>query len=96
MKKLIFLILIFAQIKIIAGIVDTVSIPSEVMQKEYKAVIVFPDKYFADLDEYWPVVYLLHGWSGKYSDWIRNADLAPLSDKYEFIHHILNLTAPQD
>ncbi|MCK5032803.1 MAG: esterase family protein [Calditrichia bacterium] len=85
MKKLIFLILIFAHIKIFAGIVDTVSVPSEVMQKEYKAVIVFPDKYLANHDEYWPVVYLLHGWSGKYSDWAKKTDLGTLADKYEFI-----------
>ena len=40
MKKLIFFIFIFAQIKISAGIVDTVSIQSEVMQSEFKTVIV--------------------------------------------------------
>ena len=85
MKKLIFFIFIFVQIDISAGIVDSVSIPSKAMQREFNAVIVLPEIYANSPEKSWPVVYLLHGWSGKYSDWIRNADLSSLSDKYEFI-----------
>lgn len=79
------LAIILLQVTIYAGIVDTVSIPSETMQTEFKAVIVLPDDYSENQADLWPVVYLLHGWSGKYSDWIRNTDLATLSDKYKFL-----------
>jgi putative tributyrin esterase len=85
MKKILLLILVFVQINITAAVIDTVLIPSQVMQKEFKAVLVLPDKYAEDKNDSWPVVYLLHGWSGNYSNWIHKADLATLSDKYDFI-----------
>ena len=85
MKKILFLIFIFVQINLYAGIVDTVLIPSQAMQTEFKSVVVVPDKYADSDKKSWPVVYLLHGWSGKYSDWIRKADLSKLSDEYNFI-----------
>ena len=85
MKKLILFLFVLIQIDISAGVVDTVSIPSDVMQSEFKAVIVLPEIYASSPEKSWPVVYLLHGWSGKYSDWIRKADLATLSDKCNFI-----------
>ena len=31
------------------------------------------------------MVYLLHGWSGRFSDWTKKKDLGILADKYEFI-----------
>lgn len=31
-----------------------------------------------------PLLYLLHGWSGSYSDWHRKTDIQALSDKYGF------------
>ncbi|MEP6747727.1 MAG: alpha/beta hydrolase family protein [Bacteroidota bacterium] len=54
-----------------AAIVDTADTYSPSMKKNIKAVIIRPDNY-ADAKEL-PVVYLLHGYSGKYSDWIINA-----------------------
>lgn len=32
-----------------------------------------------------PALYLLHGWSGKYSNWSKKTDIQALSDKYGFI-----------
>ena len=85
MKKFLFLALVFVQISLFAGIVDTVSIPSQAMQKEIKAVVVIPDKYSENEYISWPVIYLLHGWSGKYSDWAKKTDLGIMADKYNFI-----------
>lgn len=48
-----------------AAEVDTVSIYSKAMQKEFKCVVIRPKTKKA-----LPVVYLLHGHSGKYSNWI--------------------------
>ncbi len=85
MKQLLFSVFVFIQINIFAGVVDTVAIPSKAMQMEFKAVVVVPDKYSENNNISWPVVYLLHGWSGKYSDWTKKTDLGILADKYEFI-----------
>ena len=85
MKKLLILIFIFIQFSITASVVDTVSILSTAMQTECKAVVVVPDKYSENKNITWAVVYLLHGWSGKYSDWANKTELEGLADKYEFI-----------
>ena len=65
--------------------VDTVTIYSEAMHKSPKAVIVLPNHYNSDNMDAFPVVYLLHGWSGNYSNWINKADLQTLVDKYNII-----------
>lgn len=54
-----------------AASVDTVSTYSAAMKKNIKAVVIKPDNY--DSRQQWPVVYLLHGYGGKYSDWISKA-----------------------
>jgi S-formylglutathione hydrolase FrmB len=69
--------LLFAQL-------DTLIIPSVAMSKNPKAVVVLPDVYPKSNDRF-PVVYLLHGWSGSYRDWPTKMDLKPLADKYGFI-----------
>lgn len=49
-------------------------------------VLVFkpkePGKYSSEAT---PLLFLLHGWSGKYSDWSRKVDLQKISDTYGFI-----------
>lgn len=61
-----------------AAKVDTLSIYSPSMNKNIKCVVVLPEKYVhatsAELQfaEY-PTLYLLHGYSGNYSDWVRNS-----------------------
>jgi S-formylglutathione hydrolase FrmB len=53
-----------------AAKVDTVETYSDAMHKKIKAVIIRPNDY--DRLAAMPVVYLLHGYGGKYSDWINN------------------------
>lgn len=78
---LLLLLLIFiCYTDILSATVDTVAIYSKAMQKNLKAVIVKPD-----LVNHYPVLYLLHGWSGSYQDWSSHMDLAPLADKYQVI-----------
>src|ERR1700750_605064 len=53
-----------------AAIVDTVLISSKAMKKEGSCVVILPDSTRSTKGKNWPVVYLLHGYSGKYSNWI--------------------------
>ena len=58
-----------------AGKVDTITVYSESMKKQVKCVVVTPAKY--DGREKLPVVYLLHGWSGNYAQWTKDAPQLP-------------------
>lgn len=64
--------------------VDTVATFSESMQKEIKAVVITPKDYSESKD--YPVVYLLHGYSGDYRAWVnRVPQLESYADQYELI-----------
>lgn len=67
-----------------AAKVDTLLTTSASMHKTIKAVVVLPDTY--NKSKRYPVVYLLHGYSGNYADWITKAPLiASYSDLYNLI-----------
>lgn len=67
-----------------AAIVDTVETYSNSMKKTIKAVVVTPDNY-ASAGEL-PVVYLLHGYSGNYGDWVNKAKgFEKMADDYQMI-----------
>ncbi|HCK98927.1 MAG TPA: hypothetical protein DHW42_02310 [Candidatus Marinimicrobia bacterium] len=67
-----------------AASLDTVVIKSQAMQKKPRAVIVLPDAYQNSKSGF-PVLYLLHGWSGSFQDWPDHIDLRSLSDRYQMI-----------
>ena len=87
-KYLLFVISLFIIGKNFAATVDTIIIPSKVMQKEYKAVIVLPASYASNNKNY-PVLYLLHGGYGHFDDWIKKTSdtklIQKISDQYNFI-----------
>lgn len=67
-----------------AAAVDTVSTFSNSMHKQIKAVVITPNNY--DKNKRYPVVYLLHGYSGNYADWITKApSITTYSDSYNII-----------
>jgi putative tributyrin esterase len=70
---------------ITAATIDTVIIASRAMNKDLKAVVVQPDPQNNHSEVRYPVLYLLHGWSGSYRDWSRHTDLKPLADTYRLI-----------
>src|SRR3954452_17027246 len=90
MKKFasLFIILFLLITKSFASTVDTIVIPSKVMNKTYKAVIVLPSSYTTNTKAY-PVLYLLHGGYGHYNDWILKTPdrtlIQTLADQYNFI-----------
>jgi S-formylglutathione hydrolase FrmB len=53
-----------------AGKVDTVTIKSDVMHRNFRCVVITPDNYKKGKQPL-PVVYLLHGYGGNHSDWIK-------------------------
>lgn len=53
-----------------AATVDTILINSDAMHKEFKCVVIKPDSYKRKKNQF-PVVYLLHGFSGDFSNWIK-------------------------
>lgn len=68
-----------------AATVDTVTVFSNAMHKEFKCVVVKPTMKKRD-KLLFPVVYLLHGYSGSYSNWItRVPEIKDYSDKYQII-----------
>ncbi|RZM19692.1 MAG: esterase family protein [Pedobacter sp.] len=67
-----------------ASKIDTVATTSPSMNKTIKAVVITPDSY-ADGKEL-PVLYLLHGYGGNYSDWAKKvAGLGKAADTYQMI-----------
>src|ERR1700739_4156160 len=69
MKRFLLLLVIFSPFAGFASSVDTVTIYSAAMKKRIRCVVIKPDSYLASKLAF-PVVYLLHGYSGNYSDFI--------------------------
>lgn len=67
-SKLILLLTLFS-LKVQAAKVDTVAVHSASMNKDIKTVVVCPADY--SKNKHYPVLYLLHGFSGNYADWIK-------------------------
>ncbi|KLT70253.1 alpha/beta hydrolase [Flavobacterium sp. ABG] len=71
-----------------AAKVDTLQIASTAMGKTYKAAVVLPNTYAKSKSTY-PVMYLLHGAYGHFSDWLKNTPnkklVQNLSDQYNMI-----------
>lgn len=68
-----------------AGSVDTVTIYSNAMRKSYKCVVIKPDSY-KNKNTKFATVYLLHGHSGNFSNWIK---LVPQLKKYADDYQLL-------
>ena len=70
------------------GKVDTVSVYSKAMQKNLKAAVTTPSSYSSTNKSY-PVLYLLHGGSGAFSDWHKQVTkpglVNQLADQYDLI-----------
>lgn len=71
-----------------AAKVDTLQIASPSMGKTYKAAVVLPNSYAKSKVAY-PVIYLLHGAYGTFSDWLKKTPnpntVKELADQYNII-----------
>ena len=86
MKKypfLLFLLTLLASTTTFAAKVDTVLTYSPSMKKEIPAVVITPDTY--NQESNFPVMYLLHGYSGDYGGYVGFSNVALMADQYNFI-----------
>jgi S-formylglutathione hydrolase FrmB len=72
MKQLFIITFIFFCLRLTAGKVDTIAVFSNAMHKEIKCVVITPADYKKNIQPF-PVVYLLHGYSGNYAQWLTTA-----------------------
>ncbi len=75
--------LLLAVCSVFAAKVDTVNVYSAAMKKNIPTVIITPEKY---ANTPLPVVYLLHGYSGNYADWVKKVPaVQELADRFGMI-----------
>ncbi|WP_347053297.1 alpha/beta hydrolase [Flavobacterium olei] len=86
MKKAIYLLFFLATLfSAKAAQVDTVQVFSASMKKNIKTCVMLPDSYKKSSKKF-PVVYLLHGYSGNYASWAKDfKELKKQVDLYDFI-----------
>lgn len=86
MRKLTFLLFFSLLFSVsFAAVVDTVEIRSTAMNKARKCVVIVPGK-TKQTTEHFPTVYLLHGFGGRYDNWIaRVPQLQAYADQYKLI-----------
>ncbi|SFW84410.1 alpha/beta hydrolase [Chitinophaga sancti] len=84
MRQILSLLFVLCTTQLLAAKVDTVNTFSASMHKEIRAVVITPSDYSSS--QHYPVLYLLHGYSGNYSDWvIKDPSLVTLTDQYHMI-----------
>ncbi len=85
---ILFLLSLFTFSHTNASTVDSLAIPSVVMNKNYKAAVVLPETYSKNKKNY-PVLYLLHGGGGHFRDWLSQTPdkmlVKNLADQYNII-----------
>ncbi|HYD90880.1 MAG TPA: alpha/beta hydrolase-fold protein, partial [Flavobacterium sp.] len=88
MKSFCIALLLLGSLYSNAATVDTLAIPSAAMGKTYNAAIVLPDSYAKSKANY-PVLYLLHGAYGHFSDWLKSTPdpmtVKNLADRHNII-----------
>ncbi len=83
--RLLLLVTLFLATVTQAAVTDTVSIYSKSMKKDIKCVVIAPGKGKLKKGSF-PVVYLLHGYSGNYSNWITLVpELKKYADEFDMI-----------
>ncbi|ARK13391.1 alpha/beta hydrolase family protein [Fibrella sp. ES10-3-2-2] len=88
-KWLAFACSFFLSLPIFAAKVDTIDVPSASMNRTLRAAVVMPERYKKARKQAFPVLYLLHGGSGSFRDWLTKTPdktlLHRLADQYNLI-----------
>ncbi|WP_294079905.1 alpha/beta hydrolase [Proteiniphilum sp. UBA5384] len=78
------LALAFSTAGVFSATVDTLNVFSEKMNKKIKVVVIKPQTYGGE--KTFPVLYLLHGYGGRYDNWLTKVPhIKELSDQYEMM-----------
>lgn len=85
-SKYLFVLIAFSfQANVNAASVDTINIYSKSMKRSSKCVVILPESYKNNRKRF-AVVYLLHGASGNYSNWIKKVpELKKYVDEFQLI-----------
>ncbi len=82
-------LLLFVCCPTFAASVDTIDVASTSMKRTLRAAVVLPKAYSANTRSSFPVIYLLHGGSGHFSDWLKLTPdkmlVQKLADQYNYI-----------
>lgn len=76
-------ILMLVNLHVLAAKVDTLEVYSAAMKKNIKTAVILPDGYAKTRN--YPVVYLLHGYSGSYAYWAGVKGALEGADRYQMI-----------
>ena len=87
--RLLLLLLLLSPVTARAARVDTLDIPSAAMRRTYRAAVALPASYAKNRKTSYPVLYLLHGAYGHFSDWLRKTPdpqlVQRLADQYNLL-----------
>lgn len=84
-NSILFLLLITFKFSFSAS-VDTITVHSKSLMQDSKAVVVLPYSYSKNTANRYPVVYLLHGYTGDYTNWItRVPQIKQYADQFQLI-----------
>lgn len=74
-----------------AASVDSLDVPSAIMKRNMRAVVVLPDSYssVSKRNTAYPVLYLLHGGYGHFDDWIRKTPDRTLIQRLADQHNLI-------
>ena len=66
--------------------ISVVNVPSKAMNKAIPTMIVLPSSYDVNKTKKYPVLYLLHGFGGNHTSWLRiRPDIQKLASQFEMI-----------
>lgn len=86
MKYLLIFCLLCTGLSLQAGKIDSMQVYSHSMKKSFNCVVITPDSYEKKPNKRFPVVYLLHGYSGWAGNWILRApELKEHADRFQTI-----------
>ena len=84
--RFVFVFFYFFVFQLSAQKTDTVLVLSAAMSKQIKNVIILPESYGKNPSKVYPVLYLLHGYSGNHASWIKTKpDLPKIASLSEMI-----------
>src|SRR6476660_8693349 len=84
-SKVVFLTLVLSVAALADVRVDTVRFQSKLINATLPYNVILPADYDTSRTTLYPVLYLLHGLTGHYSDWVQRTNVADYASSYSLI-----------